>query len=97
MVDLKGYAKELLIAKKPNEEIIKIIAEETQIDTLFQTVTEGLKVAYESYKGPDIASLNVCIDNLASVSKNIGQLKKLLEDKKAGVTEPGAIVTPVTK
>ena len=86
--------KELVKAGKPNDEIKKIIAEETDIELLFQTVTTGLKTAWDSYKGPDMASLNVAVDNLNAVRKNVAQLTKLLEEKKANATQPGAGAPP---
>jgi len=95
MIDTKERAKQLLKAGKTENEIIKILAEETEVDTLFQTATMGLKTAWESYQGSDKASLNVCIDNLAAVGKNITQLRKILEERKSGVEQPGAETTPV--
>jgi ABC-type oligopeptide transport system substrate-binding subunit len=97
MMDMKERAKQLLKAGKTEKEIEIILAEETEVETLFQTVTTGLKTAWESYKGSDMASLNVNVDNLAAVSKNITQLRKLLEQKKVGVEQPGASTEPVLK
>lgn len=97
MINTKERAKQLLKAGKTEVEIVKILAFETEVDTLFQTTTQGLKTAWEQYQGDDKASLNVAIDNLAAVSKNISQLRKLLEQQKTGVETPGVATIPVGK
>ena len=94
MFNAEERAKELIKAGKSEEDIIKILAEETEVDTLFQTATQGLKTAWEQYQGDDMASLNVAIDNLAACGKNITELRKILEQSKVGVETPGAVPQP---
>lgn len=96
-MDIKERAKQLFKAGKKEEEIVKILADETEIDILFQTATQGLKTAWEQYQGEDKASFNVAMDNIAAVGKNITQLRKLLEQQKTGIETSGAVIAPVTK
>lgn len=89
-MELKQKIHDLVFAKKTDEEIQKIIAEDEKIKLQFETIIKGINVAYEAYGKEDVASLNVCIDNLIASRKNISELEKILEEKKNAATQPGA-------
>jgi len=86
--------KELLKAGIKEEDVEKIIAAEEEVDILFSTITESLTTAHQSYKKPDMASLNVAIDNLNSSKKHITELQKKLEELRSTKSQPGAAVEP---
>ena len=86
--------KELLKAKKTEKEIEIIIATEAEIDMLFETVIESLKVSLESYKKDDMASLNVSLDNLKSSKGHISDLEKKINEIKTAKEQPGAAIEP---
>jgi len=94
-MDKKEKIKKLLASGVAEEKIEKIISADDSINLKFETVTQGLKTAYDAYNVGDMANLNVAVDNLNSVKKNVGDLEKELKQYQEAMQQPGVNTKPV--